>query len=141
MNEFIRYLGTNYFDTSYSNGTITKNIWDKVDKYLLDRGYSSYYLETSKNYNDYYNAIVNCGMIVPVSIYNIWDYTEQQANEYVTKDYSERERHTALGIGIRQIVNGNNTSRFIVSNYARNDTMSEFSFNSTWLREFFFVHK
>lgn len=123
VNNYIRYLGDSYFDTSCSDGTYRTKIPSAYNLYFSTHGYPSIYTNVSKNYNEYTNSIYNCALPVPMSI------------------FTDNIGHSVLGIGYRQVSSNTGMSYFLTANYVYNDVMSEVTFSSDILRQFYFLHK
>ncbi len=123
VDSFIQYLGDDYFHTTTTNNTKWSQIPVGYENYYSDHGFSNIKCEISKNYNEYVNSIYRCAIPVPVDI-------------MYSNDYS----HDILGIGYREIYNSSETERFLITNYAANDTMEEVMVSTDIVRQFDFLH-
>ena len=128
VNTFIYNLGNNYFNKSPIYGTSRLQIPVAYETYFNTCGYNQYDVTVSNNYNEFYNSIANCALPVHVSL----TINEGTSNEYY---------HSVLGIGIRDIFDGTSTDRFIVTNYASNNTMDVVSVSLDEIAQFYFIYR
>lgn len=122
VESFITNLGNNYFYTD-NTGTYWSNIAPGYKKYLQRHSYYSYNVTYSNNYDDYYNATINAVNPVHISL--------------ATDDIY----HSCLGIGIKNIFNGTETKRFVVTNYNSINIPDEYTFSVDLIRQFYFIHR
>lgn len=123
VDSFIQYLDDDYFHTTTTNNTEWSQIPVGYENYYSDHGFSNIKCEISKNYNEYVNSIYRCAISIPVDIM-----------------YSNDHSHDILGIGYREIYNSSETERFLITNYATNDTMEEVMVSTDIVRQFDFLH-
>lgn len=125
INEFIEFLGNNYFFTS-GGGTPWANIRPGYKNYVHGRGYIDFNVSIEKNYNEFYNSIVNCALPVPISI----SITQNDNNN-----------HDILGIGIRNYTSSSGTERFIIANYGELSQTNEVAVTVDNIRQLYFITK
>ena len=126
LDNFIKFLGENYFNTTISSGTTIANIPSYLNRYFRLNGYTLYQAVATKNYNEYCNAIYNAANPVQMTIYN---------ESYETF-------HDVIGVGYRQINNSDGSvARYIISNYAKNNSMGEVAFEVDRILYFYTIHR
>lgn len=125
INEFIEFLGNNYFFTGI-NGSPWAKIRPGYKNYVHSRGHTDFNVSIEKNYNEFYNSVINCAMPVPVSI-------------SMTK--SDAHNHDVLGIGIRNYITSTGTEKFIITNYGEISQTDEMAISVDNIRQFYFITK
>ena len=125
INEFIEFLGNNYYFTG-SNGSPWSKIRPGYKNYVHSRGHTDFNVSIEKNYNEFYNSIINCAMPVPISI-------------SMTK--SDAHNHDVLGIGIRNYISSTGTEKFVVTNYGELTQTDEMAISVDNIRQFYFITK
>lgn len=125
INEFIEFLGNNYFSTG-GGGTPWNNIRPGYRNYVHNRGYTDFNVSIEKNYNEFYNSIVNCALPVPLSM----SLTPNNGND-----------HDVLGIGVKNLITSNGTEKFIIANYGQLNRADKVAFAVDYVRQFYFITK
>lgn len=128
VNDYIRYIGDNYFYTRDYEGTYITNIYNGYNKYLEDRDFEEYRCYITKNYNEYYNSIVNVGLPVHVSL---------NLDGLITGG----RNHDVLGIGNREVTSDKGVERFLLCNKVANNEATEFYITVDKVRQFYIIHR
>lgn len=119
VDSFIKYVG-GFFGTN-NNGTDRNNIPSGYISYFETNGIKNIKSDISKNYMDFDNSIRHCALPVHVSI-------------------GGDTNHSVLGIGRKEVLTNQGANRFIIANFAYNNSMSEVSFTVDIVRQFYFNH-
>ncbi len=119
VNNFIKYLGTNYFKTTNS-GTLVSNIPDGYNKYLSDMGFSQFSVKISSDFNYYCQVILQTANPVPVDIAG----------------------HSRIGIGYRFLSSSSGTSNaMVIVNQVLNDDRVEAYIPAENIVRYYFISK
>lgn len=121
VNNYIKYLGDTYFETTNS-GTLIIKIPTYYNLALDGVGYGEYYCKVTNNFAEYANAIYYYANPVPLLIYG--------------------GAHSVLGIGYTSITNSpNKNENFVKVNFVADDEMAVATINAREIYQYEMIVK
>lgn len=131
VNNFIDYIGNDYFKTTIKDGSFLKNIFYGYNNYFDNHGYGDYEMHVSKSYWELQNSIENCGLPVPTSM-----VIKKLVNNEIETYY-----HQVLAIGTREVQEPNYIDRYVNVNYASSSQLITCAITTDSIRQFYFGYK